>query len=279
MGDRLDWCFNQSVMTHSPKVTSKPMATKNEVPRYRVVKQALQKMIENGQYAAGSVLPNETTIASGMQVSMGTLRRAVDELVHEHILVRRQGKGTYVALHSPARFMFQFFHVEPHWDFGDHEAMHLQTPAEYPAIECLSFTTSRASSSQASALRIKPGDSVMKMENRLLLGQRAVMRDQIYVSSVLFKQLNEKIFVKRPSTIYSLYQTEFGITVLRTLERARAVAADAASAKVLGVSVGWPVMEIHRLALTFGERPVEYRISTLNTQAHDYVSASPTPTS
>ena len=269
-------------MQHStrarPEPSTSPSVARDEGPRYLVVKRALQKMMETGHYSAGSMLPNETTLAADLDVSVGTLRRAVDELVHEHLLVRRQGKGTYVALHSPARFMFQFFHVEPRFDFGDEDAVHLQSPAEYPAIECLSFSTARASSGQASALRIKPGDSVIKIENRLLLGQRAVMRDQIFLSAALFKPLNEKTFVNRPSTIYSLYQTDFSITVLRTQERARAIAADAYSAKILGLQVGAPVMEIHRLALTFGERPVEYRISTLNTQAHDYVSATSTRT-
>lgn len=264
-------------MPYNHTVSFKPLARVAGVPRFRRVKQALQKRIETGQYAGGSVLPSEAAIAGELEVSIGTLRRAVDELVHEHVLVRRQGKGTYVALHSPARFMFQFFHVEPHWDFGDDEAMHLQKPAEYPAIECLSFAASKASNRQASALRIKPGNGVINIENRLLLGQRAVMRDQICVASNMFKNLTEKTFTRRPGTIYSLYQTDFGITVLRTLERARAVTADAASAKILGLTAGSPVVEIHRLALTFGDRPVELRVSTLNTQAHDYVSASPMP--
>lgn len=266
-------------MSSSPIDCFNPLVATNAVPRYRAVKQALQKMMESGQYAAGNVLPNETTLAASLKVSVGTLRHAVDELVHEHVLVRRQGKGTYVALHSRARFMFQYFHVEPRWDFGDDDAMHLQAPPEYPAIECLSFTTARATSTQARALRIKPGEGVIKIENRLLLGARAVMRDQICLSSAVFKNLTEKTFTRRPSTIYSLYQTDFGITVLRTLERARAVVADSASAKILGVPTASPVMEIHRLALSFGDRPVEYRISTLNTQAHDYVSASQTPAS
>lgn len=264
-------------MGHKTDLDIHPALAGNATPRYRSVKQALQKMIEKGQYRAGSVLPGETLLAGNLQVSIGTLRRAVDELVHEHVLVRRQGKGTYVALHSPARFMFQFFHVEPRWSFGDDEAMHLQKPAEYPAIECLSFASGRAIATQASALRIKSGDGVFNFENRLLLGQRAVMRDQICVSSALFKGLSETKFTQRSGTIYSLYQTDFGITVLRTLERARAVAADVASARILGVSAGAPVMEIHRLALTFGDRPVEYRVSTLTTAAHDYVNASPMP--
>lgn len=264
-------------MRHKTDLSFQPALASDAPPRYRLVKQALQKMIETGQYRAGNVLPSESVLASNLRVSIGTLRRAVDELVHEHVLVRRQGKGTYVALHSPARFMFQFFHVEPRWSFGDGEAMHLQKPAEYPTIECLSFAGGRATALQASALRIKPGDGVFNFENRLLLSQRAVARDEICVSSALFKGLSEKKFTQRAGTIYSLYQTGFGITVLRTLERARAVAADIASAKLLGVSAGTPVIEIHRLALTFGDRPVEYRVSTLNTVAHDYVNASPMP--
>ena len=67
-------------------------------------------------------------------------------------------------------------------------------------------------------------------------------------------------------------RTDFGITVLRAQERARAAAADRSVARVLGVAIGLPVLEIHRVALTFGEKPVEYRVSTVNTQSHDYVS-------
>jgi len=88
----------------------------------------------------------------------------------------------------------------------------------------------------------------------------------------MFRHLTEKRFSERPSTIYALFQTDFGITVLRAQERARAVAAGRSVARVLSLPVGAPVMEVHRLALTFGDKPVEYRVSTINTQAHDYVS-------
>ena len=107
MGNLAGWCFNRPAMQHSPKVRTKPSTSpavaRDDGPRYLVVKRALQKMMETGQYAAGSALPNETTLADDLEVSVGTLRRAVDELVHEHLLVRRQGKGTYVALHKIGR--------------------------------------------------------------------------------------------------------------------------------------------------------------------------------
>ncbi len=246
-----------------------PLNDTGDTPLYRQVKRALLGLIESGACRPGQALPNETMVAQGLRVSVGTLRRAVDELVHEHVLVRRQGKGTYVAQHNSERFMFQFFHVEPRADvrFGE-----VVQQVEYPGVECVSFERDRATESDAAALRIKPGDAVIRFENRLSLGGRAVVYDRIVVPAPMFKGLSEKRLLDRPSTIYSLYQTEFGITVLRAQERARAVGADRATARILGLAVGLPVLEVHRVAMTFGERPVEYRVSTIHTQMHDYVS-------
>ena len=78
---------------------------------------------------------------------------------------------------------------------------------------------------------------------------------------------------ERPSTIYHLYQTDHGITVVRAQRaRARQIAADRERARMLGVAPGAPVLQVRRIALTFGDKPVEYRISTINTASHDYVS-------
>jgi GntR family transcriptional regulator len=246
-----------------------PLSDTGDTPLYRQVKRALLGLIESGACRPGQALPNETAIAQGLRVSVGTLRRAVDELVHEHVLVRRQGKGTYVAQHNSERFMFQFFHVEPRADMRMGEVVH---QVEYPKVECVSFERDRATDSDAAALRMKPGDPVIRFENRLSLGGRAVVHDRIVVPAQMFKGLSEKRLLERPSTIYSLYQTEFGITVLRAQERTRAVAADRVTARVLGLPTGLPVLEVHRVAMTFGERPVEYRVSTIHTQLHDYVS-------
>lgn len=245
------------------------MAGGDSLPLYRQVKRELQKIIEAGHYGPGKALPSESALALQLGVSVGTLRHAVDELVHDHALVRRQGKGTFVAPHNRARFMFQFFHVEPRWDPEDDEAPGEQ---EFPGIACIGFARDKADASEARALRIRAGDPVFRVDNKLLLRGRVVVHDRLVLSAAMFRNLTEKRFVERPSTVYALYQTDFGITVLRAQERARATAADKTVARVLGVPAGTPVMEVHRLALTFGDKPVEYRVSFINTQAHDYVS-------
>ncbi len=247
----------------------KPSSTAEALPLFRQVKRELQKIIEAGHYGAGKALPSESALALELQVSIGTLRHAVDELVHEHVLVRRQGKGTFVAPHNRARFMFQFFHVEPRRDPEDDDPLH---EPEFPGITCFGFARDKADMAEARALRIKPSDPVFRIDNKLSLRGRVVVHDRIALSAAMFRSLTEKRFVERLSTVYALYQTDFGITVLRAQERARATAAGKAVAGVLALPVGTPVMEVHRLALTFGDKPVEYRVSTINTQAHDYVS-------
>jgi GntR family transcriptional regulator len=236
-------------------------------PLYRVVKRSLLRAIEAGRYPAGGALPSETELAAAFGVSVGTLRHAVDELVAEHILVRRQGRGTFVALHSADRFLFQFFHVE-----------RSDGLREVPLVELVAFERVRMDEDAAQVLGVRPGDPAIQVDNRLLLQGRAVIHDRLTLPALLFKGLNERRFRERTSTIYHLYQTEFGITVTHAQERARALGADRLSARILGLTPGTPVMQVRRTALTFGDKPVEYRVSTLNTAHHEYVQLLSRPT-
>lgn len=237
------------------------------MPLYRVVKRALLRAIEGGQLPPGDALPAEPALAGAFGVAVGTLRHAVDELVAEHILVRRQGRGTFVATHDADRFLFQFFHVE-----------RSDGLREVPQVELLAFARERLDDeAAAAALGLNAGDPVIRFDNRLLLQGRPVVHDQIVLPALLFKGLTEKRLRERPGTIYRLWQTDYGITVVRALERARAVAADRGVARVLGVAPGTPVLQVRRTALTFGDKPVEYRVSTIHTAVHEYVQTLSRP--
>jgi GntR family transcriptional regulator len=218
------------------------------MPLYRAVKRSLLGAIE-------------AQLGAQFGVSVGTIRRAVDELVAEHIVVRRQGRGTFVATHDAGRFMFQFFHVE-----------RSDGLRERPDVDLLSFERLRADDAVAQALGLRPGEPVVQIENVLRLQGRAVIHDRLTVPTVLFRGLSERRLRERGGTIYQFWQAEFGITVLRAQERARAVAADRASARALGVAAGTPVIEVRRTALSFNDKPVEYRVSMIDTTRHDYVN-------
>jgi GntR family transcriptional regulator len=134
----------------------------------------------------------------------------------------------------------------------------------------LDFRRDRASDADARALAIAPHDKVVRIRNLLSLEGEPAIVDDITLTAELFPGLTEKIFRARDNTIYHLFQSRYGINVLRTDERLRAVLADAELGRLLRVPTGAPLLEIRRVALTFRDRPVELRISRVDTSRRDY---------
>lgn len=230
-------------------------------PLYKEVKRLLTHSLAQGEWGAGEALPSETQLAKRFGVSIGTLRKAIDELVAEGAVVRRQGRGTFIASHGATRLMFHFFHIVPH----DGEK-------QYPRTATLAFRHGRADAMEAAKLGIASGDPVLRIRNLLSLGSKPVILDELVLPQRLFPDLSEKILTTRDNTIYHLYQTRYGVHVLRTGERLRATVADAAAAKLLRVRKGAPLLEINRVAYTYHDAPVELRRSLVNTVEHEYFS-------
>jgi GntR family transcriptional regulator len=226
---------------------------------YEQVRARLIEGISKGEWRAGETIPTEAELADEFGVAIGTVRKAVDTLVAEQALVRRQGKGTYVAAHDGRRLLFHFFHIVAR-----------DGAKAYPEVRTLSFRRDRADAQAAAALGIAPLERVIRIRNVLSLSGEPAILDDITIPAELFPGLTEKIFLARDNTIYHLYQSRYGINVLRTDERLRAVTAPREAAQALGLAAGTPLLEIRRVALTFRDRPVELRLSRVNTAKHDY---------
>jgi len=230
-----------------------------ESPLYAQVRARLIEAIAAGEWQPGEAIPSEADLARAFGVAIGTIRKAVDALVAERALVRRQGRGTFVTAHEGSRLLFHFFHIVA----GDGRKV-------VPQVSTVGFERDRATRETAAALAIAPHDKVIRIRNVLSLEGRARIVDDITLPAELFPGLTEKVFVARNNTIYNLYQSRFGINVLRTDERLRAVLADEGLAALIGVAPGAPLLEIRRVALTFRDRPVELRISRVDTSEHHY---------
>jgi GntR family transcriptional regulator len=228
-------------------------------PLYEEVRARLIEGMSAGFWQPGEAIPAEGELARAFGVAVGTVRKAVDTLVAEQALVRRQGKGTFVTSHDGRRLMFHFFHIV---ERGGGKA--------YPEVRTLDFRRERADPESAAALAIAPADKVIRIRNLLSLGRRPAILDDITLPAELFPGLTEKIFLARDNTIYHLYQSRYGINVLRTDERLRAVLATREVAQLLQLAPGAPLLEIRRVALTFRDRPVELRVSRVDTARHDY---------
>ena len=228
-------------------------------PLYEQVRARLIEGISAGRWRPGEAIPSEGTLARTYGVAIGTIRKAVDALVAEQVLDRQQGKGTFVTQHDESRRLFHFFHV-----VGD------DGRKSYPEVRTLAFRRDRADAAAAEALAIARHEKVILIRNVLSLEGAPRIVDDITLPAALFPGLSEKIFLARGNTIYHLYQSRYGINVLRADERLRAVIATAEDAKVLRVEPGAPLLEIRRVALTFRDRPVELRVSRVDTSAHVY---------
>jgi len=228
-------------------------------PLYEQVRARLIEAISAGTWRPGEAIPSEAVLARTFEVAIGTIRKAVDTLVAEQVLVRHQGRGTYVTAHDGNRLMFHFFHI-----------VGPDGSKAYPEVRTVSFRRERADAAAAGALGIAPHDKAILIRNVLSLGGRPAMVDDITLPAALFPGLTEKVFLARDNTIYHLYQSRYGINVLRTDERLRAVLAEGEVARLLDVAAGQPLLEIRRVALTFRDRPVEVRVSRVDTSAHAY---------
>lgn len=230
-------------------------------PLYKEIKIRLTRSLAAGEWKPGEAIPSESRLAEQYTVSIGTIRKAIDELVAEKILLRQQGRGTFVATHTEDRTLFYFFHIVGK-DGG----------RELPVTEMLSFSKGKAGNGNETPLALARGDKIFHIRNLLKLGGKPVILDEITVPAALFPDLDEEIFGKRDGTIYGLYQARYGINVIRISERLSATNPPAQVAALLGVRQNAPALVIKRVAFTYNDTPVEYRVSWVNTEHHEYLS-------
>ena len=218
----------------------------------------MTRRLATGDWKPGAAIPTETRLKEEFGVAIGTIRRAVDELVAQNMLVRQQGRGTFVATHNRDRLLFHFFHIERRDGYK-----------EYPDVRLHDFERVRLGREVAALLGMHEGDRAVRFRNTLSLEGQKIMLDEITVPESLFPRLTEKKLRERNSTLYNLYQDQYRITVVRTSQRLGGGLVPREVARALEVPVGLPVLVIRRIAFAYHDRPVEYRVSYVDTRLHD----------
>ncbi len=217
-------------------------------PLYRQIKDLILKSLEAGEWQPGDAIPSESELAARFNVSQGTVRKAIDEMAAENLLVRRQGKGTFVASHADPRFFFRFLRLVP--DTGE------LMPSQSIPLEC---GRARAGADVARMLGLEPGAPIVIMRRLLRFGEEAVVFDEIYLPGELFPDLSIDVLKQSDKSLYDLFESRYGVRMIRAEERLRAVAAEGVAAELLGVGEGSPLLLVERVAFTYGNKPVEWR--------------------
>lgn len=230
------------------------------MPLYKGVKRQIMDALHRGDWKPGAAIPSEKMLGERFGVSIGTVRKAVDELTAENLLIRQQGRGTYVASHNRNRQFFYFFHIVRREDGAK----------EYPQVELIRFGRGKADPQEALRLNIDRGAGVFRFTNRLSIGGEPVIVDDITLPERIFSGLTERSLRQRPSTLYHFYQQAYGVSVVRTEDRLHAVAASGFQAEVLALEPGAPLLQVERTALSYHDRPVEYRRSCVDTRNYEY---------
>ncbi len=230
-------------------------------PLYRQIKNLIMQGLASGEWRPGEAIPSEAELAVRFNVSQGTVRKAIDEMAAENLVVRKQGKGTYVASHNDPRAFFRFLRVVPN-EGG------VAVPQSVP-LECW---RAKAGQEAARILDIAPGAPIIIVRRVLRFNGKPVVLDEIYLPGEIFQGLTLEVLQEYQGSLYSLFETRFGVRMIRAEERIRAVAADRASAEQLAVEEGSPLLSVERVTYTYDNKPVEWRRGLYATAEHYYLN-------
>jgi GntR family transcriptional regulator len=237
-------------------------------PLYKQIKTLLLKQLDAGVWKAGDALPSEIELAQQMTVSQGTVRKAIDELVAEHLLLRRQGKGTYVVSHSATGVQYRFLRLRP--NIGERQ------PAESTVLSCKLLP---APAAVASALGLEPKDKAFLIERTLAFAgsgetskKSPMVFETIWLRAELFTGLTAERMSNYKGAMYALFEAEFGVRMIRAEEQVRAVAANAKLALAMGLSEGEPLLQATRTSYSYKQQAVELRQAWYVTQDFYYWS-------
>ena len=234
-------------------------------PLYQQIKGLILQGLQSGEWKPGETIPSEMDLAARFRVSQGTVRKAIDELSAENLVVRRQGKGTFVATHAEQQMQYRFLKLQP--DNGDAQN---EGPAERTIIDCKRL---RASAEVARALGLRSGDPVLQVRRVLAFAGVPTILEDLWLPGTPFKGLTAERLSDYHGPMYALFETEFGVRMVRADETIRAVNPDAEQARLLGVGIAVPLLSVERVAYTYNDTPMELRRGLYRTDTHHYRNA------
>jgi GntR family transcriptional regulator len=215
--------------------------------------------LQASEWLPGDAIPSEMELAARYAVSQGTVRKAIDELAAQNLLIRRQGKGTFVATHQEEDFQYRFLRLEP--DSG--EKLHLKN--QFLACENI-----QSDPYIAQLLKLKPSDSMIRIDRIQSSAGRPIVFEEIWLPEARFKGLNLDMLNAWPGPMYAFYESEYATHMVRAEEKIKAVLAGSDLAQHLQVVEGAALLSVERVAFTYGNKPVEIRRARYDTNGQHY---------
>ncbi len=231
-------------------------------PLYQQIKGLILQSLQQGEWKPGEAIPSEMELAGRFRVSQGTVRKAIDELAAENLVMRKQGKGTFVATHAEQHVQYRFLKLLP--DTGD---ARVEGPAQRLVVDCRRV---RASADVARALALRSGDAVMQAKRILSFAGVPTILEDIWLPGQAFKGLTAEQLANYQGPTYAMFELDFGVRMVRAEEKIRAVLPDEEQTRLLQVSPMTPLLSVERIAYTYNDVPMELRRGLYLTVTHHY---------
>ena len=216
---------------------SEPIASFS--PLYEQIKAMILASLHASEWLPGDAIPSEMELAARYAVSQGTVRKAIDELAAQNLLVRRQGKGTFVATHQEEGWQYRFLRLEP--DSG--EKLHLKN--QFLACENI-----KSDAYIAQLLKLKGGDPVIRIDRVQSSGGKPIVFEEIWLPEGRFKGLTLDALNAWSGPMYAFYESEYATHMVRAEEKIKAVLANSELAKHLEVPEGAALLSLELIHLS-----------------------------
>jgi GntR family transcriptional regulator len=232
-------------------------------PLYKQVEKRILQCLAQGEWKPGDQLPTESQLAERFGVAVFTIRAGIRELDAANILIRKQGKGTFVARHNRQRQRYQFSRV-----FREDGAQ------IFPDRELVSFDRERATDHAMAILGLQKEDrpTVFHIVCLLTVDGRPASTLDITLPAKMFQGLTARAIREGQENLYAVYQDVCGINVIGVQERVYAAAAKGPIARALKIATNSPLLRIERIAYTYDDTPVEFRVRHFDATKYHYRS-------
>ena len=239
--------------------SNKATKTKKSQTLYQKVDNIIRQRLIDNVWKPGDALPSEMQLADELDVSQGTVRKALNDMVTENLLFRRQGLGTFVSEHTERRALFLYFSI-----VGNDGSRLL------PESNILSCEEKIPTPEEAEKLQLNQGDMIVQFRRIRFFNNVPIIVETISLPLEHFPGFGTD--VEPPNNLFRFYQSAYGVTVAKAEEHLKAVRASAEETDLLGIADGAPLLEIDRIAKMLDSRPVEWRVSHCDTSNYRYVA-------
>lgn len=227
-------------------------------PLYEQLMDAIREDIRKQVYKPGDKLPTETELENIYSVSRITVRRAVKELCDENILIKKQGKGTFV-LNREIRS-----HLEGIGGF--HDALGGMQRA---STELLSIDEVEAGSEFGDYLSMPASYPVIRIRRVLSADGAPVMLDTCYLPAFRYPGIRQHLTGN--FSVYGILREEYGTKMTKAEKVLKVRRANGEEQRLLNCGEGDPVFDIFKIVYDENRIPVHVSISIMNGENTSYI--------